>query len=1085
MKTGTFSHRICLAATAIIALVLSACATGGYNARIAEDPGFTTLRGYAEVNATDNWRDSGVHVRKGDTLVITPLYPRGYIFPVKAKISPEGTPFDTLDVDIGDVLQAEREGSLHLGIEGPQKKKGGLYESLKGVPQRGASSKTASVRTAIFTFADNDPDCIISDLERLRDLIATDIATDHFKARHATGNEVKTIDLALAILYQHRFLGEVDKENSTAALAFADKALHHFSEVDAATFAVSISRIHKLRARLFKDKGDKENFERASDLSLKAMMAASNYYHQIKWERFSFLTDMTQRERFILLTKTGFFKISNQNIKSVTSIWGFDFRCKNIAYALLARYFTETNNLVLSRSYSEKAIQTALVEGNTDHLAYAYSILGERHLSFGLIDDAERAFNKSLELSTNKIGRLESVSSRPKKTLNYNFIALSSNHGPQADGIGGSNMKNVIRNLNKFSARVGLAQISTLRNDNVIDAVSRIETIVQEMNGLSIYSHLAKLYLARLFIMQGDHDKASDLLLGVFGFAERARWKEFASERLITQKAGLELLNAHILSGDQQTALDLLEPLRGRIADAGDPTQLVLRYELLKSKALEMAGKDPTAPLVNAVACLEEIRPTATGSARDYQYWQNMLGVYDRTIASAYRKDRMEQALEIAEKARSRRFLDYLEGKRLKIRQGTGDWAAQEADFILDSLEMLEKDMVAEARKAGIKLRSAYGKGTRYTKRLEAWQKKVLDNAAMDKRFGQSVSAVPPSPQQLRQKLPADLTVLEYYVADDRVYIWAITRDGVTGASAHVSRNELRQRVAAFRNLLEPSAATLEAPEAPLRAAARELYDILVRPIGQAVGTGKVCIVPYGILNYLPFPALHDGERYLVERYALSSLPSLSVLEFMKTPAVTPEPQILALGNPDLGDAALDLPGADRELDILKKAFPSATVVKRKQASESLLKQQGKAYDILHLACHGEFVREAPLHSCMHLAGDAVEDGRLEAAEIFDLDLSADLVVTSACQTALGGIGKGDEVAGFTRAFLYAGANAVLGSLWSISDDATAVLMEAFYSGVGQQSMAASLQNAQLGLLRSEAFSHPLYWAAFTMTGGY
>jgi CHAT domain-containing protein len=100
------------------------------------------------------------------------------------------------------------------------------------------------------------------------------------------------------------------------------------------------------------------------------------------------------------------------------------------------------------------------------------------------------------------------------------------------------------------------------------------------------------------------------------------------------------------------------------------------------------------------------------------------------------------------------------------------------------------------------------------------------------------------------------------------------------------------------------------------------------------------------------------------------------------------------------------------------------------------------------------------------------------------MNIEAVLVVTSACQTAIGQIGRGDEIVGLTRAFIYAGANSVLGSLWNISDEATAVLMKEFYANIKNLYSADALRQAQLKMINSKDFKKPYYWAAFNITGG-
>ena len=97
--------------------------------------------------------------------------------------------------------------------------------------------------------------------------------------------------------------------------------------------------------------------------------------------------------------------------------------------------------------------------------------------------------------------------------------------------------------------------------------------------------------------------------------------------------------------------------------------------------------------------------------------------------------------------------------------------------------------------------------------------------------------------------------------------------------------------------------------------------------------------------------------------------------------------------------------------------------------------------------------------------------------------LKADLIVASACQTSIGKIDKGDEVVGFSRAFMYAGANAFVGSLWNISDEATSVMMRRFYSNINKYGIPESLRLAQIKMIQSGKYKDPYYWAAFNATG--
>ena len=121
--------------------------------------------------------------------------------------------------------------------------------------------------------------------------------------------------------------------------------------------------------------------------------------------------------------------------------------------------------------------------------------------------------------------------------------------------------------------------------------------------------------------------------------------------------------------------------------------------------------------------------------------------------------------------------------------------------------------------------------------------------------------------------------------------------------------------------------------------------------------------------------------------------------------------------------------------------------------------------------------------SLAELAKDDEADGNFEVNEVFSLDIKADLVTLSACQTGLGEITGGDELVGLNRAFIYAGTHAIVSSLWRVSDISTAVLIKHFYRNYTSASKSESLRKAQLQVKR--LYPHPSYWAGFNLTGDY
>jgi CHAT domain-containing protein len=181
------------------------------------------------------------------------------------------------------------------------------------------------------------------------------------------------------------------------------------------------------------------------------------------------------------------------------------------------------------------------------------------------------------------------------------------------------------------------------------------------------------------------------------------------------------------------------------------------------------------------------------------------------------------------------------------------------------------------------------------------------------------------------------------------------------------------------------------------------------------------------------------------------------------------------------------LPGTQQEADALKQDFPDGRILVGKQAQEATFKAEAGKYRYLHLATHGYLNNAAPLLSNIVLAQpdpESKEDGFLTAREIFDMKLSAEMVVLSACNTARGGYLSGEGVVGLTWALFVAGVPTQIVSQWGVSDASTALLMQRFYANLKQgQSKGQALRNAELTLLSDPRYRHPHFWAPFILMG--
>lgn len=239
--------------------------------------------------------------------------------------------------------------------------------------------------------------------------------------------------------------------------------------------------------------------------------------------------------------------------------------------------------------------------------------------------------------------------------------------------------------------------------------------------------------------------------------------------------------------------------------------------------------------------------------------------------------------------------------------------------------------------------------------------------------------------------------------------------------------------------------------------------------------------MPHGILHYVPFAALTDGNRYFGNDHAISFLPSASILQSIRRRARPRGTRLLAISQ-SRAEGQPVLSYADREAAGVAKLYHTQPL-QTGRATRAVFMKRAPAYNIVHVAAHAELNTRSPLFSRVLLSPEGGDSGAIEVREIYGMDLSrADLVVLSSCQTQLGRLSKGDDIVGLNRAFIYAGASSVIASLWTVDDEATSLLMKAFYGHLKLgMSKAAALQAAQSETRKKHP--HPYYWAAFVLTG--
>ncbi|HYC93241.1 MAG TPA: CHAT domain-containing tetratricopeptide repeat protein [Thermoanaerobaculia bacterium] len=344
-----------------------------------------------------------------------------------------------------------------------------------------------------------------------------------------------------------------------------------------------------------------------------------------------------------------------------------------------------------------------------------------------------------------------------------------------------------------------------------------------------------------------------------------------------------------------------------------------------------------------------------------------------------------------------------------------------------------------------------------------------------------------------------DVTFLVYVGQRESTFVFAVAakrggRRTVTVHPVRIGERDLAARVRRFTSLIEQR--NLRSDEA-----SAEMYDLLLAPLAPVLREAKTLgIIPDASLWHLPFHALAPrGGAPLIEKVPVFYAPSLGVLA-AAGPARAAS-RVLAMANPLVGAKTASLyrsgtpdavtgpiPEAESEVRAISRIYGEAhsRVYVGSEARESVLKREAPRYDVLHIATHGLMHQQAPMFSSLLLTTtpDEADDGLLEAREIAELELDADLAVLSACETGKAEELNGDGVIGLSWALLAAGVRTTVVSQWKAQSAVTATLMIELHRRLARGlSKPQALREAQLAVRAQRAYRHPFYWAPFVVIG--
>jgi CHAT domain-containing protein/tetratricopeptide (TPR) repeat protein len=499
-------------------------------------------------------------------------------------------------------------------------------------------------------------------------------------------------------------------------------------------------------------------------------------------------------------------------------------------------------------------------------------------------------------------------------------------------------------------------------------------------------------------------------------------------------------------------------------------------------------------------------------------FFEERISPYHDMISLLISRDDTNLALTYAERVKSRVLLDALKRGRTYAGKFMSETEQQEEKTLRTGLISLNRK-ISEARE-----------NNSSNQQIDAWRAQRaaarLDyevfKANLYVNHPELLSEPPKeefSLKSLKHSLPnEDTALLEYVVTDTESYLFVIYTEPAakvpSGARSFLQRytlgiggRDLADKVSYFR--LRASH-----PEAPIEEPAGELYRLLLKPAEkQLMGRKNLIIIPDASLWDLPFQALKPSkEVFLIDEKAISYAPSLVALEEIRKARSTNSPRprtLLAVGNPRLRQESEALPKTQELAKKLQALYGKrrSKILVGLNADEEHMKTLAARYGIIHIGSHGVLDDQNPMYSYVALAETGLEDktakktratksfdvekdGVLEAWELMDFDLKAELVVLSACETARGRLAKGEGVVGLTWALFMAGVPTTVVSQWKVESESTNELMFLFHKNFlaskrlePKVSAAQALQRSAIALKKSEKYRHPYYWAGFVVMG--
>ncbi|MGE3465927.1 MAG: CHAT domain-containing protein [Pyrinomonadaceae bacterium] len=530
--------------------------------------------------------------------------------------------------------------------------------------------------------------------------------------------------------------------------------------------------------------------------------------------------------------------------------------------------------------------------------------------------------------------------------------------------------------------------------------------------------------------------------------------------------------------------------------------------------------------ILKGLDLIEEIRSEIVGSQSRYSYFstvQNYYELYIELLVSRYEKTKRREylalSIEISERSRSRSLIELLQEAKVEFRQGIDARSLAEQKNLQKQLndKYIRRETLLTNKAQPEQITKINGEINELNIKIQNVNIRIRrDNPKFaDLTEGKTIAA-----NDIQKLLDDETVLLKYRLGEKRSFLWFVTKDSIDIFELP-GRQTIEAKARAFYDSVVANKNNQQV--------SKDLGKILLSSVAAKIGNKRLAIVADGFLQYIPFSALispRSAISPLVETNEIVILPSASVLAQLradpkplrgnkKTIAIFADPVFDLQDSRVAGNASRKPTDENTSMRRILRDFRFGETLPRLLASrqeakgisslidkndldvrmdfeanlENVESSNLKDYRILHFATHGLLNSSRPelsgLVFSLFDANGIEQNGFLSLNDIYNLDLASDLIVLSACQTALGKDVRGEGLIGMSRGFLYAGSKRIVASLWKVDDSATAEFMKRFYTNHLKKGMPAgkALQQAKNEMKKIRRYRSPYYWSAFTLLG--